>query len=135
MLRQMLQQIDASGAIDCTDGKTPVLLCDEHHSRYNKDFQEYLHESDHKWNVVVGVPYGTHVWLVADSSQLNGCMKMALTKAKQEYRALDGKEDFCVTDIIPLLNRSWEKSFANQDSAKKAIEERGWGPLNYCLLT
>lgn len=136
MLQEMLRQIDDSGVIDRTDGKTPVLLCDGHHSRYEEHFQTYLHNQETPWNCVVGVPYGTHVWQVADSAELNGCMKMELTKAKQEYRenVLDKKTDFCITDVIPLLNRSWEKSFARTANAKKAIEERGWGPLNYCLL-
>ena len=39
------------------------------------------------------------------------------------------------TDIIPIANYSWNKSFAKVESNKKAIAARGWCPLNYNLLT
>jgi hypothetical protein len=136
MLHEILLHIDENGAIDRTNGKLPVLLCDGHHSRYNEHFQNYIHGEGHKWKVVIGVPYGTHVRQVADSSQLNGCFKMALTKAKRNYRlkVVDEKKDFVATDIVPLLNYAWKHSFARTESAKHAIEQRGWGPLNYALL-
>ena len=38
------------------------------------------------------------------------------------------------TDIIPLVNKAWNASFARVDSNKKAIAERGWGPCNRNLL-
>jgi len=37
-----------------------------------------------KWNCCIGLPYVTSYWQVGDSSEQNGCFKMALTKAKQE---------------------------------------------------
>ena len=38
-------------------------------------------------------------------------------------------------DIVPLVARAWEKSFANRIGNVKAIAERGWGPaLNRILL-
>ena len=39
------------------------------------------------------------------------------------------------TDIIPIVNYAWKRSFAKVDTNKKAIAARGWGPLNYNLLT
>ncbi len=39
------------------------------------------------------------------------------------------------TDTIPFVNYSWDRSFAKVETNKKAIVIRGWGPLNYNLLT
>ena len=40
----------------------------------------------------------------------------------------------CSTDIVPLINEAWSKSFARVNNNKKAISKRGWGPLNRNLL-
>ena len=56
---------------------------------------------------------------------------------KQIYfskRLEEGKQSFEMSDIVPLVRRAWEKSFANKLNAKKAISERGWGPLNYICI-
>jgi hypothetical protein len=38
-------------------------------------------------------------------------------------------------DVVDLVSRAWEVSFARVKSNKKAIADRGWSPLNYnCLL-
>jgi hypothetical protein len=39
-----------------------------------------------------------------------------------------------MTDIIPLLRHAWDVSFGRANIAKKAVANRGWGPLNYVLL-
>ena len=39
------------------------------------------------------------------------------------------------TDLMPLINIAWSKSFARIKQNKKAILERGWNPLNYNLIT
>jgi hypothetical protein len=61
-----------------------------------------------------------------------------LYKAKREYmnylKNKKGEQSFGMTDIIPLLNIAWLKSFARSDSCRKAVQSRGWGPLNYRLL-
>ena len=38
------------------------------------------------------------------------------------------------TDVIPIVNYSWKKSFDKAESNRKAIAERGWNPLNYIVL-
>lgn len=83
-----------------------------------------------------GVPYGTHLWQVADSSELNGCFKIQLTKAKKNYRKFKpiNNKSFESSDIIPLVRHAWDLSFGRASVAKKAIAARGWGPLNYVLL-
>ena len=40
----------------------------------------------------------------------------------------------CSTDIVPIINEAWTLSFARVQNNKKAISERGWGPLNRNLL-
>jgi hypothetical protein len=37
------------------------------------------------------------------------------------------------TDIVPLTNMAFPKSFGNVLNAKRAIQKRGWNPLNYYL--
>ena len=39
------------------------------------------------------------------------------------------------TDIIPIVNYAWERSFAKINSNLKACQDRGWGPLNKKLLS
>jgi hypothetical protein len=61
---------------------------------------------------------------------------MCLSKSKNEYlkyRSSD-KKRFVASDVIPLVNMSWEGSFGRAATAKRAIINRGWGPLNYKLL-
>ena len=50
----------------------------------NFDFLEYINTCESKWYVNIGLPYGTSYWQVGDSTEQNGCFKMALSKAKQE---------------------------------------------------
>jgi hypothetical protein len=82
------------------------------------------------------VPYATHIWQPADSSELNGSYKIALTKAKVLYQRSkqDNKKSFKPTDVIPLFNLAWADSFGRKELARKAILERGWLVLNYVLL-
>jgi len=38
-------------------------------------------------------------------------------------------------DIMPLVNRAWNKSFAHRELIAKAVAMRGWNPLNCGILT
>ena len=38
-------------------------------------------------------------------------------------------------DIIPLVNKAWDKSFARAMKNKAEISDRGWNPLNCNILT
>jgi hypothetical protein len=136
MLAEMLMELDKSDIFDREDGSTPFLLLDGHHSRFGLPFLQYIHNDEHKWTCCIGVPYGTHIWQVADSSEMNGAFKIALTRFKRELLAIiTGRTcRFVQTDIIPLVRKAWDASFAKSKSAKKAIAKRGWNPLNYRLL-
>jgi hypothetical protein len=136
LLTEMLAFMDARKLFERDTGNSPFLLLDGHHSRLNLSFLEYISNPDHLWRVCIGVPYGTHVWQVADSSELNGAFKIAMTKAKREYllHKHSSQQSFCPTDLMPLLCQAWNNSFGKYKNGEKAIKERGWGPLNYRLL-
>lgn len=137
LLMEMLKTIDSFNLFDRTNGNIPFLLLDGHQSRLQLPFLRYINSSETKWMVNIGVPYGTHLWQPADSAQLNGSFKCNLAKAKLQYirENADGvKTHFRPSDIIPLVNMTWAKSFGCISSGKKSIEERGWLHLNYILL-
>ena len=139
ILADALAHIDSYSVFRRDTGKVPFLLLDGHNSRFDIPFLEYITTEAHKWTVCIGVPYGTAIWQVADSKEQNGSYKIALARAKKEL--LDQKlslhidpPSLCSTDIIPLVNIAWEKSFARVAMNKNAIAERGWYPLNRNLL-
>ncbi len=97
-------------------------------------FLKYINDPEHERVCCIGVPYKTRIWQVGDASGLNGAFKIALSKAKREYLKHRDRPNFEPTDLVPLLNKSWERSFNNKSNALKAITYRGWNPLNFNLL-
>lgn len=136
LLADMLAHIDKHAQFDRSDGQMPFLLLDGHGSRFDVPFLKYIKDKQHPWKVCIGVPYGTHIWQVADSEQLNGALKFWLAKLKRQLFEIkrDLKENFDQTDIVPLVKKAFEKSFGNTAAAKKAVIKRGWNPLTYSLL-
>lgn len=136
LLKEMLRCMDKLNLFDRSAGRRPFLLLDGHHSRFDINFLDYVHDERNPWEVCIGVPYGTHIWQVADSPQLNGAFKTLMIKVKRKMfdKKLALNRNFEASDIIPIINHCWSGSFGNVTSARKAIAERGWGPLNYCLL-
>jgi hypothetical protein len=139
LLAAMLEAIDKLGVFDRSDGVAPFLLLDGHGSRFDLKFLRYMNTDKTKWNACIGVPYGISYWQVGDSTEQNGCFKMALTKHKRNL--LTRKEkcrlEFAVEkgDVVYLVHQAWLESFACVKSNKKAIADRGWNPLTYnCLL-
>ena len=63
---------------------------------------------------------------------------MSMTKSKIELLELKEKKSMNgnhqSTDIIPLINKAWNDSFAQVKKKKQAIAERGWYPLNRNIL-
>jgi hypothetical protein len=43
---------------------------------------DYIFDADHPWMVCIGVPYGTHLWQVADSAEQNSTFKKKLAQKK-----------------------------------------------------
>ena len=134
LLADMLKYLDTIGVYDRNVAR-PFLLLDGHHSRMMLPFLRYINEPSNKWYCCFGVPYATHIWQVADASSLNGSYKIELAKAKRKYIEHREVPKFEPTDIIPLVNIAFPKSFGKQKNAVKAIAERGWNPLNYNILT
>jgi hypothetical protein len=123
---------------DRKNGLRPFVLMDGHQSRFDYGFLSYMNHDDHRWSVCIGVPYGTAKWQVGDSRQQNGMFKVRMCQRKEFL--LDKREsmfmtvEIAPTDIIPLVRYGWDGSFANVQSNKVAILERGWYPLNRNLL-
>jgi hypothetical protein len=137
LLVEMLKFIDDNGVFprSCPNN-TPFLLLNGHQSRTKLEFLEYINDNGHRWKCCIGVPYATHIWEPADSSELRSSYKIAVTKAKALYQRSkqDNKKSFKPTNVIPLLNLAWADSFGRKELARKAILERGWLVLNYVLL-
>ena len=141
LLKEMLAAIDQLNVFDrSATGLNPFLLLDGHGSRFELDFLQYINSVETKWECCIGLPYGTSYWQVGDSSEQNGCFKMALTRAKQELvtKKNDAGLEFSInkTDIVGLVQIAWKRSFARVKTNIKAVAHRGWGPkaLNYNVL-
>jgi hypothetical protein len=67
-----------------------------------------------------------------------GILKMSMNRMKesllQKRISTMTDVDLVPTDIIPLVNYALERSFCKIQSNKRAICDRGWYPLNRCLL-
>ena len=59
-------------------------MIDRHGSRFHLEFLEYINNPKHRWNVCLGVPYGTALWEIADSEQLKEMFKILLNEAKRQ---------------------------------------------------
>ena len=124
---------------DRKEGYTPFLLLDGHQSRFELEFLRYINDPDTKWSVCIGVPYGTSLWQVGDSSQQNGKFKVLITKKKRELfdermKKFQQHLHLLTTDIMIIVKEAWEEAFGNIESNLEAISQRGWNPLNKMLL-
>ena len=116
----------------------PFMLLDGHGSRLELPFIQYINTPADHWVVCLGVPYGTALWQVGDSKEQNGSFNIAMTKEKDNL--LQYKEHLSMagtlepTDMLPLINRAWKRSFARVGKNKHAIAERGWMPYNRNIM-
>ena len=69
ILTDILREMDARGIFKREDGRVPFLLLDGHGSRIELEFLQYVSDPEHKWVICIGVPYGTSLWQVGDSSE------------------------------------------------------------------
>ena len=129
ILVEMLQTIDSMDLIPRNDASVkPFILLDGHRSRLELPFLKYVNTPEDNWIACIGVPYGTALWQVGDSKEQNGSFNMAMTKAKQ--RLLEDKDTLGLqndgiidTDLMPLINEAWEKSFARVKKNQNAIAD------------
>ena len=138
ILVEALSTLDVMKVIPRNDNVKPFLQLDGHGSRLELPFLNYINTPEDHWVVCLGVPYGTALWQVGDSKEQNGAFNIAFTKAKQDLLKFKitkmTDSSLRPTDLIPLINIAWNKSFARIDTNRKAIAARGWNPLNYHLL-
>lgn len=62
----------------------PFLICDTHGRRFELPFLEYINNPWHKWDVCIGVPYGTALWQVGYSSEQNSAMNVSSVVKKRK---------------------------------------------------
>ena len=130
--------MDARKLFDRTDGRLPFVLLDGHGSRAEHEFIEHANDPKHEWVVCAGVPCGTSLWQLGDSSEQNGSFNVEMTRAKAELADLKMELSLAPklvpADAMLLTSKAWTKSFARKDTNRKAIAERGWHPCNRVLL-
>ena len=139
ILVDMLQTIDSLNLFPREGNIRPFLLLDGHRSRLELPFLQYINTPKDNWVVCIGVPYGTAYWQVGDSKEQNGSFNIAITQAKQDL--LEKKdamglydEGIVDTDLMPIVNLAWKRSFGRVEKNKNALSDRGWCPLNKALL-
>ena len=140
LLKQIFQRLDDLGVYKRSpNGPIPFGLFDAHDSRLQLPFLRYINEESHLWKFNIGLPNGTHVWQVGDSNEQNGTWKVEWAREKAKLVLFKTRMGLCNSlersDIIPLINIIWERSFGNIQGNKKAIADRGWYPANKRLLT
>lgn len=137
MLTEIFKKMDQLDSFDRSIA-TPMVILDGHDGRFHEDFLTRIDDPLHLWRVCIGAPCGAHHWQVGDAPEQNGCFKINIFKGKKHMfrqKSILGLETKLKrSDIIPLINMAWKKSFAKTESNRRAIAERGWNPLNRRLL-
>ena len=138
-LTDALKELDVRNVMPRSNPNVkPFILLDGHSSRLELPFLQYINTPKDNWVCCIGVPYGTALWQVGDSKEQNGSFNVAISQAKIDL--VSKKETMSLpavlepTDMIPLINSAWKKSFARVRHNKKAIADRGWFPYNRNLL-
>ena len=138
ILKAAFERLDELGIYERTASLTPFALFDAHDSRLQVPFLKYINDQLHLWIFCIGLPNGTHKWQVGDSREQNGSWKVEWVREKSKlvlYRTRMGLYgDLEKSDILPLINIIWSKSFGRIRTNRKAISDRGWNPLNRRLL-
>jgi hypothetical protein len=101
-------------------------------------FVEYINNDNHIWKVCLGVPYATILWQVGDASEQNGMVKLEWDREKRELLTWKYSNNLPRAirpeDVMPLMNKIFNKSYNNLANNKKAVAVRGWYPPNMVLL-
>ena len=119
-------------------GPLPMLVVDGHQSRLHPMFISYINDKGHEWRVCFGVPYATVLWQVGDASKQNGKFKIEWYRVKEDLMIwkFDNSQPrtLCPTDVMPLMNKIFHKSYNDVCANAKAVADRGWFPANRKLL-
>ena len=97
---------------------------------------KYITDPLHEWVVCIGVPYGTSLWQVGDSSEQNGSYKIELARAKENLPKEKKQMKLTIElyEIIISIKSAWPQSFACPLSNRKAVAACVWNPLNRNIL-
>jgi hypothetical protein len=84
------------------------------------------------WSIILGQSYATGVWQLHDHTAQNGTFKSNLYAEKTAFverkRAAGLPGDIEKQEIVLVVSRAIQKSFANRSYAVKALAETGWCP-------
>jgi hypothetical protein len=127
--------MDKLELFDHSDGVNPFLLCDGHGNCFEDPFLCYTLDGKRPWTCCIGVPYGTSMWRVGDSTKQNGTFKIESKKVKAATVTIKIRAGLPPTlertDIVRIVNVAWQARVATN---KRATTARGWVPLKYILL-
>jgi hypothetical protein len=125
ILTNIFRTLDKLNIFSREEGIRPFVLLDGHSTRFDIEFLEYINDSDHRWSVCIGVPYGTSLWQVGDSVYQNGQFKVRITVKKEKILDVRSMKqmglEILTTDIIPIVNYGWSGTFDNVQTNIKAI--------------
>ena len=82
ILVNIFKELDRRKIVDRSDGVLPFVLLDGHQSRFSVEFLLYINNPNHKWVDCIILPYGTHLWQLADNKRINGIYTNAFSLEK-----------------------------------------------------
>ena len=107
ILINILSTLDHLMVFDLTEGQRPFLLLNGYNSRFALKFLTYILDLAYMWVVCICVPYRTALWHVGGSSEQNGALNQALTRAKEWLIKMKRRKTMTLTiesyEIIPLI--------------------------------
>ena len=129
ILVEVVKHLNVLGVYDWSKGEHPLMILDGHEFRFQRVFVDYINNPETKWFMIIGVPYLTHLWQLANSPELNGSFKTAWVHEKRELvqhrRHLGQAARLYPTNIMLLLSRAIARSFFLTESNKKVLVKRG----------
>ena len=69
MPTNVFREMDDRKIFNLTEGRAPFVLLDGYGSRTELEFMQHVNDLQHLWTVRAGVPHGTSLWQVIDSSE------------------------------------------------------------------
>ena len=109
----ILTTIDLLDVFPRTHGRTPLVVLDGHDSCFEMPFLVYINDDNHKWAVVIVIPYGTALWQVGYSAEQNGSINLTSLKSNQEIVETKEMHTMLLTiepwDVINVINATWNR--------------------------
>jgi len=109
ILRKIFVTLDTLKIFNRSTGITPVLLLDDHGSRFQIPFLQYINNPDHLWAAIIGVPYGillieiTYIMLM-----INYAWKLSFSRVNTNKAAIAERGWFHLN--LNLLNNTQLRS-------------------------